>query len=132
MKKILTIISVVSFLLIGCNKNEEVALEPIKYRLISFSYEKDTGNNTSLMVMSIEFINPNNFGIKGIYNIELKRDNTSFYLGGENSGLPSQVINANDKIIVDVRMEDSYQANVTPAETMSFEDASYIVTEFPL
>ena len=134
MKNLKFLFLLISFsLLVSCPKDdsplEEIAVKPITYNLLYFNFVQQTDTNEDSLSYEIEYVNSNDFEVKGFPKVTLTvgdTDDTSTVTFTPSGNTQCRTIDANSSCILTYSAVDD-NPGLFPANPIKFINASYYI-----
>ncbi|NRD24581.1 hypothetical protein HNV10_15105 [Winogradskyella litoriviva] len=106
---------------------EAPVLENFSYEILSFNYEPDTGNNTTLLQYEIQLNNHNSFDVTGFPIITIYDGNFE-YSGNLSADAdePCNEISANSSCILSMNKEYEIEPGILPLDTYQIVNVEYL------
>lgn len=106
---------------------EAPVLENFSYEILSFSYEPNTGNDTTLLQYEIQLNNHNNFDVSGFPILTIYDGNLE-YSGNLSADAdePCNEISANSSCILSMNKEYEIEPGIIPQDTYQIVNVEYL------
>ena len=124
---------VVALSLYGCgksgNESDEELSKDILIEVIFFDFTPDTGNNSQRWRYEIKFINPNDRGIKGRYEMTTREDGLIKYHFPSTPLSPCIEIDANSECTISFDQEEAFEQGGVSVQSIELVSMEYIIIE---
>ncbi|WP_308992245.1 hypothetical protein QLS71_018500 [Mariniflexile litorale] len=127
MKSLKVLFVIVTLLFFSCSSDDsvdDIITQPVTYKLISFIFTPQTETQEESLSYEIEFINSNNFEVKGLPQITTTIGGGTTVTGAPNS--QCRIIPANSSCILSYAVVDDNPL-LFPVEPIEFVKADYII-----